>query len=286
MVTGWVTRFFPYLKNIEGIRHPNPMLDLPIDEPKNITKVKGQQYTGPGLSSRSIPATLSRVVLNVVDRTTHEYTKIDLVAGVFAVAQDADGALRPIAGWSIEPGRAQISDVLDRIERDHVVVKRVPAPAGQAERWRYRGGIAEIVAFDSRFEAATLVRSSSRKEPFLTFRAGDARVRVKLANSMQFYQVEGIADFADGRMLCVVIDHCNDSHICVVCRVEHAAPSSEPIRLQGSDAVCLDTFDSVTVLAGTLADVLDACIDADGDFGSLATGRKLTELLPPHLRRR
>jgi hypothetical protein len=42
---------------------PNPLLDLPIDEPRNLT-VEGSGYRGPGVRSTAVPATLSRAIVN------------------------------------------------------------------------------------------------------------------------------------------------------------------------------------------------------------------------------
>ncbi|MFD0599689.1 DUF4419 domain-containing protein [Catellatospora coxensis] len=96
VITGWVTRFYPYLAG----NAPNPMLDLAIDEPRGRP---GDGYDGPGITSRTVPAAMSRVTVRVNDRVTGDNRAVALHAGLVGVAQEADGALSPVAGWCLTP---------------------------------------------------------------------------------------------------------------------------------------------------------------------------------------
>ncbi len=67
VITGWAARLYPYLLSSGGVDRPNPLLELPIDEPRELTFGR-MGYEGPGVRSDAVPATLSRVVVNVNDR--------------------------------------------------------------------------------------------------------------------------------------------------------------------------------------------------------------------------
>jgi len=102
VVTGWIARLYPYLGGDGVFDQPNPLLQLPIDEPRDVT-VDGRSYHGVGVGSNQVPALLSRVVVNVNDRVEGDNRVVALHAGLVGVAQDGDGALRPVAGWYLAP---------------------------------------------------------------------------------------------------------------------------------------------------------------------------------------
>ena len=53
-------------------------------------------YTGPGVRSDTVPATLSRLIINVNDRVDGDNRMMAVHAGLVAVAQNHDGALQPM----------------------------------------------------------------------------------------------------------------------------------------------------------------------------------------------
>jgi hypothetical protein len=126
LITGWITRFYPYLVAQGAPAHRNPMLELAIDEPRNVTRSKKQRYTGPGISSDLVPNSSSRVTVHIID-SFGAHRAIALVGGLVGVTQRADGALQPIAGWHVEPAAPIMSAIVDRIARDHHVVAARPA---------------------------------------------------------------------------------------------------------------------------------------------------------------
>ncbi len=67
VITGWAARLYPYLtwRGVAG--EPNPLLDLPIDEPRDLTAPGRMGYQGPGIRSDRVPAVLSKVMVNVND---------------------------------------------------------------------------------------------------------------------------------------------------------------------------------------------------------------------------
>jgi hypothetical protein len=72
VITGWITRLYPYLVSGGVMGAPNSMLDLPIDEPRGLTAWRNSPlspfYSGPGLRSNDVPDTRARVAVRVVDR--------------------------------------------------------------------------------------------------------------------------------------------------------------------------------------------------------------------------
>jgi hypothetical protein len=70
-----VARLYPYLTGDGVIDRPNP------------------------LRSDMVPATLSRVIVNITEQVERDYRAVALHAGLVAVARDRNGALQPVAGW-------------------------------------------------------------------------------------------------------------------------------------------------------------------------------------------
>ncbi|NGY60483.1 DUF4419 domain-containing protein [Lentzea sp. NEAU-D13] len=114
-VTGWITRLYPYLElGSEGTK-PNHMLDLPIDEPRDLTH--DGWYSGPAITTDTVPATLCRAVINVNDR--RDISRVAVDAGLAGVTQHQDGALEPVAGWAVVPAPPSIESVLDCVVAEH-----------------------------------------------------------------------------------------------------------------------------------------------------------------------
>lgn len=232
MITGWITRLYPYIKTGGTYDTPNPMLDQPLDKPD-------KRY---GLSSNVLPNTTSRVNVHVVDQVAGEQRKVALVAGVVAVAQDDNGALRPFCGWHLEPAVVHIDDVVDRIVREH---HTTPSP----ERDRSDDeGTADTIALYGRIGTATLFAGEhawhfrpSRKHTY-TYRS-----RLMLRR---------IADLPDGRSLCVSTR--GGRELWVAARVTDDDVLDEPAQIR--------------VLGSSLTAILDAALDCNGDIDHLTIG--------------
>src|SRR5262249_32731315 len=121
-------------------------------EPRNLTRKKQDDYAGPGLRSDSVPSSASRVTIRVIDQASSRLRSVALVGGLVGVTQDADGALRPIAGWHLEPATPAMAEVIERIVRDHQVS---PPPVDQGP-FAQTTGPAEIMSLFSRIGSATL----------------------------------------------------------------------------------------------------------------------------------
>ncbi|MFC9897058.1 DUF4419 domain-containing protein [Nocardia sp. NPDC127579] len=164
-ITGWITRLFPYLQGGSDGTYdfPNPMLELPVGEPRDITVERRGFYDGPGLASVTVPATLSRAVITVAD-SAESTCDVALRAGLVGVAQDADGALRPLPGWYLELAPPDIDEVIDRIIDEHTVTEPVPGT-------RLRdSAAADVLALYRRIGSASLFDGAWRILPLTEHR--------------------------------------------------------------------------------------------------------------------
>src|SRR5215831_4916316 len=127
VITGWAARLYSYLTWSGVADVPNPLLDLPIDELRDLTAPDRMGYQGPGIRSDMVPAVLSKVTVNVNDKAAGNDRRVALHAGLVGVTQDDDGALRPVAGWHLAPAEADINEVIDRLIADHQVTPPSPA---------------------------------------------------------------------------------------------------------------------------------------------------------------
>lgn len=273
IITGWITRLYPYVKFGNALDTKNPMLALPIDEPKRRTTLFKRRYEGPGLRSDAVPATVSRVTVHVVDLAAGTQRDVEFLAGVTAVTQDADGALRPIAGWHLSPASPQIVDLAARILRDH---HGVPAHTGDARD--PHEGPAEVAALFRQLDSADLFEG----ERAWRLRSPPEHHPVEIERGGQFL-IQRIADLPGGRSLCVASKVDEGTVHWLVCRIEPQAPPS-PVELEHRLTLrrcrALDLPAEIRVLRGSLADILDAALRANGDIDHLEIGR-FDELLRP-----
>lgn len=191
VVTGWVTRFYLYLDYQRGGSVPNPMLDLPIGEPRD--------GTFPAVSTDSVPATLCRAVVNVDDGSDISTIAVD--AGLVGVTQHEDGALEPVAGWAALPAPAELAHVLDRLVAEHEWTPPRPIESeGQIDGRKITflhslQGSGELIALYERVGTASL-------------HGGTWQVRAYDGPTEQLgrYFVRPVFDLPDGRLAGEVID--------------------------------------------------------------------------------
>ncbi|GAB4054368.1 DUF4419 domain-containing protein [Catellatospora paridis] len=255
VITGWATRFYPYLAG----HAPNPMLDLPIDEPRGRP---GGGYDGPGITSRIVPAAMSHVTIRVNDRVTGDNRAVALHAGLVGVAQDADGALSPVAGWYLTPATIKIDDVIDRMVRDHETT-----PPAEINR---ETTDPEILALYSRIGSASLFGGAWRLLPAVDTwwrlnvneiaRVGDGDV----------YLLRMI-DLADGRCIAAALDLGQSAAVAWVCCRVTAPPDGD--GLAAPARALLDDPADVPVYGSSLAILLEAALDNGGDISHLEVGR-------------
>ncbi|MER7282494.1 DUF4419 domain-containing protein [Dactylosporangium sp. NPDC000244] len=262
-ITGWITRFYPYLTGARTDR-PNPMLELPIGEPRDVTPTPDGVYWGPGISSDSVPATLSRVIVNVNDQSSGDNYAVALHAGLIGVAQDPDGALRPIAGWYVAPAPVEIDAVLDRLVREHTTTP----PSDEAEH-REEGGPADLLALYGRVGSATLFDGAWHLVPAAEWR--------RIEDIADDWTARTLIELPDGRWLALAVDYTAMRMHWIVCRVR--SEEVTPYNWTYTAYFLADDPADVPVLGTSLAMVLDAAMDSGGDIAHLETAR-LADLLP------
>ncbi|GAA2103407.1 DUF4419 domain-containing protein [Actinomadura alba] len=255
VITGWAARLYPYLTGDGEVDRPNPLLELPIDEPRDVTVDDDMSYRGPGIRSDSVPVTLSRVTVNVNDRVGRDNRVVALHAGLVGVAQDEDGALRPVAGWYLAPATVEIDDVIDRIVRDHDTTPPQPHPLFFAS--------ADLMAIYRRIGSATLFDGAWRLRPIADHR--------RVPRGGDLCSIETIIDLADGRSVGAAIDFTTQTFHWVVCRIEKVVAERPDTPTSGFRLV--DEPADVPVYGTSLALLLNAALDSGGDISHLETGR-------------
>ncbi|MEU5725924.1 DUF4419 domain-containing protein [Micromonospora sp. NPDC047738] len=254
VVTGWAARLYPYLRGEGVVDQPNPLLELPIDEPRDAAVDGRGFYRGVGIRTDQVPATLSRVTVNVNDLVVGDNRAVALHAGLVGVAPDDDGGLRPVAGWYLAPAAVEIDDVIDRIVRDHETTPPQPTFIFDAP--------AEVVALYRRIGSATL---------FHTWRLLPVAEHRRVYRGYEDRSLLTIIDLADGRSVCAALDNETQSTLWVLCRVEEVAAARSD-EFDGRFRLVDEPAD-VPVYGTSLAQLLDAALDSDGDIAHLETGR-------------
>ncbi|MEU8077867.1 DUF4419 domain-containing protein [Catellatospora citrea] len=259
VITGWATRFFPYLCG----ETPNPMLDLPIDEPCGSTAPRpGGGYDGPGITSRTVPATLSRVTVRVNDLVSGDNRAVALHAGLVGVAQDAAGTLRPVAGWALTPATTEINEAIDRIVRDHETAPPAEINVDVTDP--------EILALYSRIGSASLFGGAWRLLPAV--RQWTMLNFGEMVEPNAGTYLFKVFDLADGRSIAAVLGFSRRSAATAwaCCRVT-SLPGCD--GLSAPARTLLDDPADVPVYGSSLAILLEAALDNDGDISHLEVGR-------------
>jgi hypothetical protein len=261
VITGWAARLYPYLLGSGGVNWPNPLLELPIDQPRELT-IGRAGYDGPGVRSDAVPATLSRVVVTVNDRVACDNQVVALHAGLVGITQDADGALRPVAGWYLAPARVEIHDVIDRLVREHQTAAPQPGYLVNAT--------AELVAVYDRVGAASLFDGAWQLLPV----AEHGQITRGYPNP----HLITIMEMPDGRRLGAAVDLADETMYWIACRVDDLG--TDATGLVGRRQRQLDESADVPVYGTSLALVLQAILDGI-DLTHLETGR-LSDLDATH----
>jgi hypothetical protein len=119
LITGWIARLYPYLIVRGREDCPNPLLALPLDEPRRDDSDRDwldELHNPPpeiGIFSENVPAGCCSARIHVVDTTSGERRDLALHGGVVAVAQDAEGRLAPTCGWALRESTPAIADLAD-----------------------------------------------------------------------------------------------------------------------------------------------------------------------------
>jgi hypothetical protein len=258
VITGWAARLYPYLTSGGVAGGPNPLLDLPIDQPRDLTPAGSFGYQGPGIRSDAVPATLSKVTVNVSDIAGGDNRVVALHAGLAGITQDDDGALRPVAGWHLAPAAADINEVIDRLIASHQVTPPSPARMGFAP--------AEVTAIYDRIGSAALFGGSWRLLPVAEHR------EAWVADTLR--SILAIIDLPDGRSIAATTGKTGQITHWITCRLTETGTGHPlEVKLRPRRARLADDPADVPVYGTSLAQLLDAALDSGGDIAHLETSR-------------
>jgi hypothetical protein len=136
VVTGWIARLYPYIKN-EGIfDRRNPILAIDGEE---IDRGLRTDETMPGFSRTKL----------IVEAQGQPTRKLDLVAGLAGVAQRDDGSVEARAAWFVEESVTHIDELIEELRKHRL-------PERASDLFPPLEGHAEIIALYSRFDGGTL----------------------------------------------------------------------------------------------------------------------------------
>ena len=289
VITGWAARLYPYLEGGGAVSRPNPLLDLPVGEPRDLTPDGHMGYDGPGIRSDAVPATLLKATVNIYFPVSGDTFPVELNAGLVGVTQDEDGALRPVADWHLARTAAGIGEVIDTL-----VAAGLAEPAEERRRrGRRLEGPGEVMALYDRIASAAFLGGSWRLRPAAEHSTASLRGTG--------LRVEIIADLPDGRSLAAVtsfstgVTHwitarfteddsvprrSGDEEFLARIRAELAEHDSveDPIGRPSRDDKFCDAPAEVPVYGTSLAAILAAALDNDGDITHLESGR-LSDLI-------
>jgi hypothetical protein len=245
-----------------------------------------------------VPSTLSKVTVNI--RVGGDTFPVVLNAGLVGITQDEDGALRPVAGWHLARAAAGIGEVIDRLVAAGLAE---PAEEGRRRGRRLEGpeeileGPGEVMALYHRIASATLPGGSWRLRPAAEHSTASLR-----GTSLR---VEIIADLPDGRSLAAATNLGTGVTHWITARFTEDDPVERPIRRRPRDDKFLARFlaalakkhsekgpirrwprddkfldapAEVPVYGTSLAAILAAALENDGDLTRLESGR-LSDLI-------
>ena len=155
VVTGWIARLYPYVKNAGAFDQRNPLLDIAeenVGRGKNKSK-SPRGYEGPGIKTDETMPGLSRAKLNL--EVEGQPTRVlDLVAGLAGVTQRDDGSIEARAAWFVEESHGHIGDVIEKLKQNGL--PEHPRPPIGALRFLPMECPADIMALYSHFDGGEL----------------------------------------------------------------------------------------------------------------------------------
>jgi hypothetical protein len=255
-VTGWIARLYPYVEHRGRVVARNPLLDVRIGR-------ESDEGGFVGIDPASVPARRSSARIRVQDLVADERFEVELEGGLVAVAQEPDGALRPVAGYAVRRAEASIFDVVDRMVAEHDVAP--PTDEDRKDTW----GTAELVAFSDRVGTAVLFAGT---RPWRIRRPLD-RDTIEFAGAERLRGTR-LLDLPDGR--CVVLISGRQDALYAICdRALIAAPDkSSVVRAVRSS----EDGAALRIVGRSLAAILTRALDTAGDPG-LPLGERLADAL-------
>jgi hypothetical protein len=256
VITGWIARLYPYLESAGTVSAPNPLLELPIDEPRD-APAGPRWYNGPGIRASAVPSTPATARVTVVD-VKGARREVALQGGVLAVAQDDAGRLAPISAWTLRPSEPAISVVVEQIRTAHAFV---PSSSRDGDDPIDVDGPADFVGLYHELEEATLFAPGRhwRIRP----RSQHPRIIFDFDTSDRWGTiVERFIDLPDGTFIGLAV--IQGGSLFVRGRVDRLQAIDESAEIRRHDQRSSQPSTEVPVLRGRLAEILAAALDSGG----------------------
>ncbi len=208
VITGWAARFYPNLAAM--VRSPPGRTRCWSCRSTNRGTCPAAPWgtRDPASAAPRYRPRCPRSSSTSTTRPRRDNRVVALHAGLVGVAQDPDGALRPVAGWHLTAAQVEVDDVIDLIEADHQVNRA--ARASVQRQLRPDGALPP-------YGSATLFDGRWRLLP--------------VADHRHVYRGHGglplitIIDLADSRSIAAAIDDVAQTIHSVVCRIEQVEPA-------------------------------------------------------------
>jgi hypothetical protein len=282
-ITGWIARLYPYVKHRGRLTEPNPLLALPMDEPRDTGQTDGW-YNGPGIKLEDAPGGLSSVRVRVVDHVSRTRTEVAFEGGLLGVAFDGR-ALSPIAGFAIREHAKGMLDLIDEIERAHRTERATPCAS--------EFGMADMRLMYNRIGSATLF-PGEREWRIRPYREWE---RVELP--LPYGRTESVSRFIDlpnQRCIAIGTDREGAGAPYVLCDAGRIVPPAQstdayadPVtglpcdpkdeRAEKVPSSSTQPIEDIPVVATSLAALLEFALKSKGDDQMPAIGR-LVDRLP------
>ncbi|WAS95675.1 DUF4419 domain-containing protein [Nannocystis punicea] len=274
LITGWIARLYPYLRSAGTESYVNPLLGLPIDEPRDLGPDDGSWFWGPGITSRSVSTGPCVARVQVVDRVHDERRDLALHGGVLAVAQDSEGRLAPVCGWFLRSAPS-IAMVVERIRAEHA---STPAPPLDRDLEGRVQGPADFIGLYREIGEATLFAATRpwRIRPIAEHQQIEfSSPHDRTIDALRFL------DLPDGTF--VAHTSFGAGECLLRGRIDALEPGPpEQLSYPAQNCRSRQSLDEVEVIDGTLAAVLAAALDSGGST-ELPSTKRMMEVLPEYM---
>jgi hypothetical protein len=274
-ITGWIARLYPYLRSAGTEARLNPLLELPIDEPRDLDPDETDRFGGAGIFSDSVSTGPCVARVHVFDRVHEERRDLALHGGVLAVALDAEGRLVPVCGWFLRPAAASIAMVVERLRAEHAWAPASPRDHDLEHRVE---GPADFIGLYRELDEATLFAAT--RPWWVRPLAEHQEIEFLLPYGWATDAVRFL-DLPDGTF--VAHTSFGEGECLFRGRIDalESGPSEErsyPARRCRSH----QSPDEVEVIDGTLASLLAAALDSGGST-ALPSTKRMMDVLPEYL---
>jgi hypothetical protein len=252
VITGWITRLYPYVKGEGRWDVPNPMLELAFKEPH---AARGEPFPM-GLRTDSVFPGRSNATVTVRDKARGQSVDVVIEAGLWGVEQDERGRLAPIAAWAVRRPEARVPnlqhEIIPQIVDQHHAVKtsRNDASNRRTPPW------ARVPEIDDSLKEMTLFPQS---RPWRLLPPEERRRIARAADTLMNRDVTVFLDLPDGTYLATLWSRRGTTYVRgQTSALEKVESASEPVSTK-------ESLHELTVVGTSLAAILASALASDGE---------------------